>query len=356
MTVAWIGNRDAQVPSAIEHVAALLVQSRCPVITVDADADTARAALALARRAGAVCDHLTDGLAHEVTLFTGTGGVFLSPGEALRRADLVLVAGALPAAAGAFLETLAQTSPDLGGERPRRMFALHADGLPDGIAKVTQAISVKDASLPVAVAVFRAAVAGRGTGVEIAGADAFAAAAAGAKFIAVICSGHGCDTLTLEMLQGLVGDFNANTRASMLVWPASENGWGSTLVSTWNAGFPLPVSFLGGEAKHDPARFNARRLIESGEVDVWLHAGPLPEGVTGPAERIVISNAASAVGGASVTIAVAEPGEGHDAVMFSARAGTFLARAAGSKDNLPSAAEILRLIAGKLPETEAVPC
>src|SRR5690554_7894015 len=106
MSVAWIGNRDAQVPHAVEHAATLLVKSRCPVITIDADTDATRAAISLARKTGATYDHLSDGLACETSLFTGHGGMFVSPSEALRRADLVLVAGALPQPASQSFETL----------------------------------------------------------------------------------------------------------------------------------------------------------------------------------------------------------------------------------------------------------
>src|SRR5690606_3334946 len=144
-----------------------------------------------------------------------------------------------------------------------------------------------------------------------------------------------------EMLQGLVGDLNQSTRASMLLWPASERGWGSVLVSTWSTGFPLPVSFLSGDAEYDPRRFFARRMIEEGEADVWLHVGSPTDDIPVGVELVVVAPVSAPVDGAAVTIVVAEPGVEHDTVLFSGLAGTFLARAAEASGQLQSASGIL---------------
>lgn len=356
MSVAWIGNRDAQVPHAVEHAATLLVKSRCPVITIEADTDATRAAISLARKTGATYDHSSGGLAQEIALFTGHGGVFLSPSEALRRADVVLVVGDLPEAASQLLKQLSDVAPDLAGDKARTFFSLMVGDLPAAVAKQAVPLTLESASLAGAVAALRSMQAGRRTAASVTGFNQFSAALAEARFVAVLCSGQGCDALVLEMLQGLVDNINKTIRASMLLWPASENGWGSALTSTWKAGFPLPTSFGKGEAAHDPWRWSASRMIEEGEADLWLRVGAHPAATREDVDIIALTHTTEPVEGAAVTIAIGRPGVDHDAVLFSGLAGTFIARPAEAPGDLPSAAAILRAIAEHLPEHEVAPC
>ena len=97
MAVAWIGNRESLVEHAVEQAATLLQASRCPVFSFDTDIHGTRAAIALAERIGAAYDHV-DGaaLARETALFTDKGAMTVAPGEARRRADLVVIVGELP--------------------------------------------------------------------------------------------------------------------------------------------------------------------------------------------------------------------------------------------------------------------
>ena len=120
MAVAWIGNRETLVERAVEHAAALLHSSRCPVFSFDTDVHGTRAAIALAERVGAAYDHV-DGaaLARETALFTDRGGMIVAPGEARRRADVVAIVGELPEIHHGFVAELAGTVPDLDGAATR---------------------------------------------------------------------------------------------------------------------------------------------------------------------------------------------------------------------------------------------
>ena len=94
----------------------ILQSSRCPVFSLDTDIHGTRAAIALAERVGAAYDHV-DGaaLAAPTALFTGRGGLTIAPGEARRRADVLVVVGDVPAAHRPLVAELAATRPD-----PRR--------------------------------------------------------------------------------------------------------------------------------------------------------------------------------------------------------------------------------------------
>src|SRR5919108_1126358 len=125
MAVAWIGNREELVQRAVEEAAALLHSSRCPVFSFDTDIHGTRAAIALAERIGAAYDH-ADGaaLARETALFTDKGGMFVSPGEVRRRADIVAIVGELPDIHRGFVAELAETVPDLSASNSREFFLI----------------------------------------------------------------------------------------------------------------------------------------------------------------------------------------------------------------------------------------
>lgn len=127
MAVAWIGDRGVPVAEAAKHAAELLVSSLCPVFSLDTDVHGTRAAIALASRVGAAYDQLGgDALARETALFTDKGGMFIAPGEARRRADVVVIAGELPAIYHELISELANTVPDLDskGVNARQFFLL----------------------------------------------------------------------------------------------------------------------------------------------------------------------------------------------------------------------------------------
>ncbi|MEK1887484.1 MAG: tungsten formylmethanofuran dehydrogenase, partial [Phyllobacterium sp.] len=97
MSVAWIGSQPVPLMDAIQIAARLLVSSRCPVFTIDADVHGTRSAIALAERLGGAYDHLFgETLAGEVALFTDHGAMTTTPGEARRRSSLIVLVGEIP--------------------------------------------------------------------------------------------------------------------------------------------------------------------------------------------------------------------------------------------------------------------
>lgn len=355
MAVAWIGNRDALVQHAVEHAAELLAASRCPVISIDTDIHGTRAAIALAERIGAAYDHPDDAVARETAAFTDRGGMFVSPGEARRRADLVVIVGDLPAYSLEFVSELAETPPDLSGANSRSFFLAggNSSGAPpfNNEVPVTR-LSCGGTELSGTVAALRAQLAGRPVARPVENADRLSEVLGQARFTVFLCSGAGLDDLTLEMVQGLAADLNRKVRASILLMPGSENGWGSALASTWTTGFPLRTSFSRGSPQFDPWRCNVGRMIEEGEADLhlWIGAGAeRPPSLNGATKLIALTKTEQPVESAAITIPIGEPGADHDAVFFSARTGTFAAEAARSPSQMPGAAAIIKSIMEQLP-------
>jgi formylmethanofuran dehydrogenase subunit B len=362
MAVAWIGNREMLVERAAEHAAELLDGSRCPVFSFDTDIHGTRAAIALAERVGAAYDHM-DGaaLAREVALFTDSGGMMVSPGEVRRRADLVAIAGELPAVHHGFVAELADTAPDLSAKNKRAFFVIGgrvraSAGL--GKTRATR-LSCGDAGLAATLAAVRARYAGRQVAAAVSNFDRFAEALEAARFPVFLFSGLGADGLALEMLQGLIADLNRNSRASGLHLPASESGWGSSLASTWMTGFPTRTGFARGLPEFDPWRFDVARILAAGEADIHLcvatQANRMPARRNGP-RLIALAKTAVPVRTATITIAIGEPGIDHNSVAYSGRTGTLTTIGAQSASAAPSAASVIRMIGSYLRAGAELPC
>ena len=414
--LAWIGGREALVERAVEQAGTLLLSSRCPVFTFDTDVHGTRAAIALAERVGAAYDHV-DGaaLARDTALLTDRGGMFIAPGEASRRADLVVIVGKLPEAHDRLVSQLATTGPDLPVPA-RREFFLVGDGAtrmpslgdheatalscqgpepalsesdgdgaplsgllrkpplplrgrgrePSGPAGVSSplrsggevaakrpergangdpaspssepVLSCSSFGLNGVLAALRAQYAGRQVAVPVSNFDRFASALAAARFPVFIFSGHGCDGLALEMLQGLISDINRTARAPGLHLPASDRGWGSVLASTWLSGFPPRTGFGRGFPEYDPWRFDVARMIAAGEADFHLWISSKPNAAAEPntgTSLVALTKTAQPIAGAAVTIAIGEAGIDHDAVVYSSLTGSLVSVKAPDASPLP---------------------
>ncbi|TIP47507.1 tungsten formylmethanofuran dehydrogenase [Mesorhizobium sp.] len=367
MAVAWIGNRETLVERAAAHAAALLGSSRCPVFSLDTDIHGTRAAIALAERVGAAYDH-ADGAAvsREAALFTDKGAMTVAPGETRRRADVVVIVGELPKIHHQFIGELAETVPDLSaplsGRNQREIFVVGsnettAPRLSNG--RTATLLSCGEASLGATLAALRAQWRGRQTSQPVSNFDDFAKALEAAHFPVFLFSGDVTEGLALEMLHGLITDLNRKSRASGLHLPASENGWGSALASTWMTGFPLRTGFARGFPEFDPWRFDVARMIAAGEADLHLR---ISSSIVQPQKKrnrmalIALAKTQQPVAGAAVTIAIGEAGVDHQAVVYSSRTGSLRSVDARAASELPSAATVIRLVASHVSAEAALPC
>lgn len=361
MSVAWIGNREAPLKRAVEHAASLLRSSRCPVFIFDTDVHGARAAIALAERAGAFYDHPSGAaIAAETALFTSKGLMTIAPGEAKRRADLLIIVGAMPEVYQDFLAELADSEPDLPERRPRKFFMVgKADTINAPWAVGTPRITLEDRGIAATLAALRAQCAGRQVAAPVSNFDHFSEALAAARFPVFVFSGHSADPLAQEMLQGLISDLNRKSRASSLQLTSNENGWGATLASTWMTGFPLRTGFARGFPEFDPWRFDAARAIAEGEVDLLLRicsGSAHPPSKKKGTRMIALAKTSHPVAGASVTFAIGDAGRDHDAVAYSARMGGLVSIEASAASELPSAASLVHAIAEQVSVEAMLPC
>lgn len=207
------------------------------------------------------------------------------------------------------------------------------------------------------LATLRARCGGRPAGATDHAIEALAADLGKAKFGVAVWSAAALDALTIDMLCGVVRDLNATTRFSGLPLAPADNAAGVLQASGWMAGLPPRTGFARGAGEHDPWRFDAVRLVESGEADcaVWISAWS----ATPPAWRrdvptVVLASDEALCGKAQVAIAVGRPGVDHDAVSYLAATGTLAPLLTEQRSPAVSVADALDRIAAQLPA--GAPC
>ncbi len=352
---------NADFDTAVAKAARLLSRSDHPVIGGNiADAAAAIAAFRLAKAIGGVVDHVAaEASLHDQALLADTGSMLVSPGEARQRADTFLLIGDEPLKAWPDL-------PDfLFGEGPRhfldetpkrRIVALSSrevgrrHGGNEVVWRKTDA-----GDIPVLLGALRARIVGHPVAQahDRAETDRLAETLKAAQFGVALWSAGELDALTLEMLTGLIKDLNAETRWSGLSIVEDTGAVCATMVAGWMNGFPLRTGFGRIYPEHDAWRFEARRLIESGEADaaIWIAApGEAPPAWLGGIPIIVVSKDSAPLGaGESVSLVVGLPGVDYDSVVYDRRIGTLVRVAATAPTGVPSVADALDRIAARLP-------
>jgi formylmethanofuran dehydrogenase subunit B len=372
---ASIDGAPASLDEAATAAARLLARSRQPLIAgLGADIDGARAAIALAERVGGVIEHMhSAAMLRDLDCLRETGVMLTTPGEARVRADVVLLVG----------EGLTEAWPHLS----ERLLALRAK--PEGadvkrrVVWLAPAVGARlrgfegnieicaagrGATLAVNLAALRARVKNRRiandrtvrSGLLPANLDTIAVALKGARFGVAVWTAASLDALEIEMLHGLVRDLNDTTRFSTLPLTAPDNGAGVLAACGWTTGFPMRTGFGAGVPIHDPWRFDAERLIASGETDcvLWISAfGKVPPLWLNSKSVIALCERTTQFADEpNVRITVGRPGVDHDAVMHSSDVGTLVAATASARSGALSVAQALERISAHLGNANASPC
>ena len=367
---ASIDGAPASLDEAAAAAARLLARSHQPLFAgLGTDIDGTRAAIALAERVGGVIEHMhSAALLRDLDCLRETGVMLTTPGEARVRADVVLLVGdGLTEAWPALNERLLRppARPD-GVDVARRIvwLAPHADAIISGFDGDIEIVAAGVGTrLAANLASLRARVKGRPvaqTQLPLSALDTLASVVKGARFGVAVWTARSLGALEIEMLHGLVRDLNDTTRFSTLPLPALDNGAGVLAASGWTTGFPMRTGFGSGVPIHDPWRFDAERLVTSGETDcvVWISSF----GATPPAWRSAVNIIALCERTAEfekepkVRITVGRPGVDHDAVVHSSDVGTLVAATATARSGALSVAHALERIGANLEDPNASPC
>jgi formylmethanofuran dehydrogenase subunit B len=360
---AWIGDRAVTLDSAAKEAARLLRASRMPVIAgLATDVAGARAAIILAEKLRGAYDHVaSDALLRDLDVMRQAGLMITTATESRARADCVLMVGAgLSADWPDMLKRLELDAPArFDTEQAQRTIIRLGAGRNEAAAGVSVDIAATASGLPQTLACLRAQVAGRATRQSNRSATQLGDVAArlkAARFGVAVWSADSLDALAIEMLAGLIRDLNQVTRFSGLPLAAPMNGNGVLQTSAWMTGFPMRTGFGRGFPEHDTWRFDATRMVETGEADIalWISAfesqGPAWQrqvpliALAAPATRISYPP--------NVRIDIGTPGIDHDGVEHAMESGTFTVRHAQAPSDAASAGAVLHLIDKYISEGE----
>jgi formylmethanofuran dehydrogenase subunit B len=360
---ASIDGAPASLDDAAAAAARLMARSHQPLIAgLGADIDGARAAIALAERVGGVIEHMhSSALLRDLDSMRETGVMLTTPGVARVRADVVLLVGdGLTEAWPALNERLLRPPARPEGVEVKRRIVWLAPAIGARIPGFDGDIEIwgagRGATLAVNLAALRARVKNRRvenresarSELPLSALDALAATLKAARFGVAVWTAESLGALEIEMINGLVRDLNETTRFSTLPLAAPDNGVGVLAACGWTTGFPMRTGFGSGVPVHDPWRFDAERLVASGETDcvLWISAfGAAPPAWLSAAKVIALCGPTGQLAEEpSVRITVGRPGVDHDAVMHSSDIGTLVAETASARSAAPSVAEALERI------------
>ncbi len=345
----------APLEAAAAEAARLLEQAQMPLIAgLGTDVEGARAAIALAEKLRGAYDHMhSEFLLRDLDVMRQAGQFVTTANEARVRADCVVLIGAkLQTAWPDMLARLDLSNPARFDEahEPRKVFWL---GPGPGEAAEAGAVEIAAASseLPSLIAALRAGVIGHKMRPDAKIDRKLAGVAAqlqAARFGVIVWSSESVGRLTIEMIQGLLLDLNKKTRFTGLPVGAGGNVTGVAQTSGWMTGFPMRTGFGRGYPEHDTWRFDANRMVDSGEADVavWISAygNEAPRwkrqipyvAITTPETRFAYPP--------MVRIDVGTPGIDHDAVEYAQNLSTLAATDAQSASDALQVASVIRLI------------
>ena len=281
-----VAGAPADLAAAAAEAARLLKAARLPLFHgLAVDLHGIRALLALAECAGGAVDHLASGpLLANAAVVRASGWVTATFAEIANRADVILLVGGDPADAfPRFHERLVRNPTPLYREgAPVLAYLGPAAAAPPGGAATLRALVPRTRLLDAL-----GALAMRLQGRQPAPApdrpdDAIATIAeqlAAARYGAIVwhpASFAPDDAeLAVERIAAMLRHLNVKTRCVGLPLGGSGNGVGAMQAALWQAGWPLRLGFGDGTPRHDLWRFDARRLLASGEADLLLWATTL---------------------------------------------------------------------------------
>jgi formylmethanofuran dehydrogenase subunit B len=367
---AWIDGRPVGLQAAISEAAKLLAACRAPVLAgLGTDIAGARALIVLAQRLGGAVDHIHSGaLLRDLAVTREAGMMVTTPNEARLRADVLLLIGAglveaWPRLADRLSRVSAASPADPDTARRIIWLCPGRAGAKDIGMKQPQVIGRSPADLAVVLAALRARLAGHPVGKTRIAAkllDGLAADLRGARFGVAVWSAAELDELAIEMLCSLVADLNTKTRFTGFSIAPADNALGVLQACGWMTGFPMRTGFGRGYPEHDPWRFDATRLVESGEADgaLWISAyrAATPQWRRQTPMVALTAEGASFRYAPRVHIDVGRPGADHDAVEHCSATGTLIAVTASQRSGRLSVADAIAQIAAALPAAGAWPC
>jgi formylmethanofuran dehydrogenase subunit B len=358
MVDARIDGKPASLEAAAARAAEILSRARLPVIAgLGTDVAGASAAILLAERLRGAYDHMrSNEIFADLDVLRQAGAMMTTPAVARLHADvLVFIGDDLTTIWPQLIERLAPgETPPFQLELEPRQFIWIAPPKASPIEGVAFK-ALETANLQETLAALRARVAGRPIAAseeETRRLDEIAAILNKAHYGVLVWGPRQLDRLSIEMATGLILDLNKTTRFSSLPLGAADDAAGVVQTSGWSTGFPVRTSFGRGYPEHDTWRFDADRLVESGEADAALWISAYSDSTPNWKRNIplvaLVPSGAQFTHEPEVRIEIGRPGVDYDAAEFAREVNAIVAREATQRSNLASAASVIANIAEQI--------
>jgi formylmethanofuran dehydrogenase subunit B len=366
-TAPRIAGRPVDWDAAYARAATLLRDALQPLFAgLGTDVDGMRAVLALAEETGGIVDHL-HGAAMSCNAKTvqGHGWMTTTLAEIRNRADVLVFVGtdAVRNHPRFFERVVWPAQSMFGLSNEGRSVVYLGAGLDTkpGVSpagRKPEHLRCERERLCETVLALRALLAGRAIKVKtVAGVKTQALAALAerlraARYGVILWAAGDLDPaqadLTVEAIVDLVRDLNETTRAAGFPLGGNDGGITAQSVTSWQSGFPPPMSYGPGFPVHDARRYATRRLLDARAIDClfWISAlspTPPPEGPAVP--TVVLGLEGSPMGREpEVFLPVATPGVDHPGQMLRMDSVVSLPLRRLREPVLPSVAEALAAI------------
>jgi formylmethanofuran dehydrogenase subunit B len=329
-TSARVNGERVAHEAAVDDAAQILRNARRPLIGgLAIDIDGMRAALALARRVGAVMDHAVSSAKYRnLHVLQEAGWISTTLAEVKNRADLLMLVGdGWHTRFPRFVERVIAPDPQLFAQPLARRIVLVdrqagavAHTLPQRFQRLQLDATI--AQVPELFAILSALASGapvdatRLPGIAATQLEQCIAWLRGSQYGTVVWAAPDLDVahaeLALQMLARLIRTLNREGRFAALPLAGSNGDLTANAVHTWQSGVAFPANYANGRIDFDPHRYHAANVLARGEPDclVWissLSAELTPPEFDGPA--IVLGRAdMQPPRSARVFIPVATPG------------------------------------------------
>ena len=300
-----IGDRDVSLAEAVAEAARLIRAARLPLFGgLGTDVEGMRAVMAAAERAGGVVDHaFSEGQYRNVEVLQTSGWFMSTLTEVRNRADLIVIVGSdVHTLHPRFFERIVATpEPMFLAPGQKRTVVFVGEGLDASAARGGAIGEVLTLPCPIdAVGEVMSALRARlkGTqlaadaiaGVPIARIDDLAERCRSAHYGVMVWAppslAYPSADLTVRVVSDLVKDLNLTTRFAGLSLGGNEGAVSAGAVATWQSGFPMRVSYAGGQPEYDTARYSANRMLSSGDTDLLVWIASFSAGLVPPASDV----------------------------------------------------------------------
>ena len=363
---AQIAGQPVTLAAAVERAAAILRDAAQPAFGGRAaDGAGIRAALALAERLGGAVDHLgSHALMRNVRALQDRGSLATTFAEVRNRADLLVVAGTdVVSRFPRFFERVAFGDGMFVRDPDREVVFVGARAVqPPGSRSAPMHLRCDNRALGEVFGALRALCAGtmpprsEVCGIPLAPLSQLAQRMQLARYGVLVWVAADLDfphaELAIEAMAACVSAVNERTRFSTLPLGGNNADVGANQVCLWQTGFPLRISFAGGDVDHDAERYALDNLLAHDEADALVWISSFDAALVPPPTRaplIVLGRSGMSVSPApAVQISVATPGLDEAGHFFRGDAVVAVRLQKIASTRLPGVAEALGRIAAAL--------